>query len=86
MPCAKGMTKCKSGCLHRQMVEDYRAARHANVLEIEALTCDGAGESTLLRENGFRPMTFKRWLQGSLSRRHRQETVAPMPMELVEGW
>lgn len=27
MPCTAGMTGCRLGCLHRRMVEEYRAER-----------------------------------------------------------
>lgn len=59
MPCSPGMTKCRRDCLHRAMVESYRAASAAEDLQIEAET---NGYTTEQAERGRR-LTFKAWLQ-----------------------
>lgn len=60
MPCKPGMAGCRRGCLHRQMVQEYRVARHAAVLEREAATGDYPAELAAYPEI----ITFKAWLIG----------------------
>lgn len=64
MPCAKGMSECRRGCLHRRLVEEYRIARHAQVLEEERETVGGRGELAARKEAGTWPITFKEWIIG----------------------
>jgi hypothetical protein len=90
MPCSKGMVRCKSDCLHRAFVFEYRAARQACVLEQEALTGGGEADLAILRENGWQPMTFKRWLRSHLFRsRPDPDTAAPASSDeagAAAGW
>lgn len=66
MPCAKRMAGCKRNCQHRRMVQDYQAARHAQVLAEEARTLGGDGEREIERQNYVPPpITFKEWLVGN---------------------
>lgn len=66
MPCSKGMSKCRPGCLHHRLVMEYRMAREADLVRIEAETC---GDETMARENGMVGITFKEWLTGSAQER-----------------
>ena len=55
------MRRCKSACLHRQLVEDYRAAREREEAVRDEETIGHATENAnYAREHGI--VTFKRWL------------------------
>jgi len=71
MPCVKGMTACRRGCLHRQLVAEYRAARHAAELALEAQT--GMYPAELAA--AARPITFREWLEATANP-NRQENAA----------
>ena len=59
MPCKTSMAGCRRGCLHRQMVQEYRLARHAAVLKREEVT--GGYKSEI---EAYGPIiTFKTWLE-----------------------
>lgn len=74
MPCAKGMVGCKRNCLHRQQVEEYRLARHAQILAEEERTLGGRGEREIERQNFIKPpITFREWLQGTARSQHDAE-------------
>jgi hypothetical protein len=62
MPCAPRMAGCSTRCLHRQLVEDYRAARAAAELAAERTH---RGYPTERAELAGRLITFRRWLEGS---------------------
>lgn len=84
--CAKGMPRtgaCRTGCLHRRLVEDYRDARAA----WEALRESGAQAPTSvpgvahseaaiyqLEDEDFRaafpPPTFRQWLEANARGAH----------------
>ena len=58
MPCSKRMVGCKRDCQHRQMVQEYRLARHNAELAREEATSGHATEIAL-----YGPIvTFKDWL------------------------
>ena len=63
MPCSKRMKSCRSGCLHRQLVEDYYAARDAQQDQAEA---EGVGyvQETQDFYDQHPKLTFKFWLYG----------------------
>lgn len=63
MPCAPYMAGCRTSCLHRQLVHEYRAARAAAEAAQEAATLGYAAEA---RDYG--PIvTFKAWLEDRAS-------------------
>jgi hypothetical protein len=55
------MSKCRRGCLHRQLVDEYRVARHASELAAER---EHKGNATERREAAEKMLTFKQWLLG----------------------
>lgn len=58
MPCAPRMSRCKRTCLHRQLVQEYQAARIAAEMAREDVT---RGHRTETEEYG--PiLDFKTWL------------------------
>lgn len=64
MPCKPRMAGCRASCLHRQLVDDYRAARAAAEAAQEA---KDYGYTTERRLNG--PIiTFRDWLTGMAGR------------------
>lgn len=65
MPCSPGMRKCRLDCLHRALVDDYRIARHAQLLEEERVTIGDPEMISDRRAAGLGPITFKEWLCGS---------------------
>lgn len=66
MPCFKGMVGCKRSCLHRRLVEEYRLARWAQIVQEMERTHEGRGERKIEKENFIKqPITFKEWLEGS---------------------
>lgn len=70
MPCKTGMTGCRRGCLHRQMVGEYRLAREAAVAKRDA---ECLGYETELE--AYPPIvTFKKWLE-DLADRGRDELL-----------
>ena len=77
MPCKKGMIGCKADCLHRQMVTEYRAARHAAELRRESVTAgypaETAGHPALV--------TFKAWLKALSREGHDDGKTARAPTE-----
>jgi len=67
MPCSKGMRDCRAGCLHRASVEEYRLARHAQLLREEAETI---GDPWMIAER--KPaISFRQWLVGRARRASR---------------
>lgn len=64
MPCSPGMRGCRASCRHRSLVDDYRAARHAQILEEEAVTIADPEMIANRRAAGIHPVTFKEWLTG----------------------
>lgn len=59
MPCSPGMRGCRRGCLHRQLVMDYRAERWRQEALREEAT---GGYATELAEHA--PIvTFRDWLE-----------------------
>lgn len=62
MPCKPGMAGCSLKCRHRQLVEDYRAAREADELKAER---QHRGYPTERRQLAGSLITFKRWLVGN---------------------
>ena len=64
MPCSPRMTKCKADCLHRQLVDEYVLARHA---QQEAANAASYGYQTeYLEYLAKHPLiTFKQYLIGS---------------------
>lgn len=71
--CKPRMAGCAATCLHRQLVEGYRVARHADDLAAEY---ESHGYATELAEyRAQRPaLTFRQWLEGH--RAPRQQDVA----------
>ncbi len=64
VPCKPRMAGCAASCLHRQLVDEYRAARAADELAQEAATAMYAAERAL-----YRPLvTFKSWLVATTGR------------------
>ena len=55
------MKECKSSCGHHRLVMEYRVAREAHVVAIEAET---NGDEKMARECGLRAVTFREWLEG----------------------
>lgn len=72
MPCPPRMRGCRADCLHRALVEDYRAARERDEIRRDEETIGYATENAnYYRENGM--VTFRSWLeqnagQGAYSR------------------
>lgn len=61
MPCSPGMRRCGPSCLHRLMVEDYRAARERDEAKRDEETIGYPTENAnYAREHDM--VTFKRWL------------------------
>jgi hypothetical protein len=59
VPCSPAMRRCSTGCLHKQMVLEYRLARIADEQRREAITLEYQTEM----ENYDGPcVTFKQWL------------------------
>lgn len=70
MPCSKGMKQCRRSCLHRELVEEYRIARWAQIVEQDERTHGGRGERELEQENYVKdPITFKEWLENNAQSR-----------------
>lgn len=65
MPCSPGMRACHRRCLHRQLVHEYRTARHAAQLERDGLTGQYPAEEALAKAE-FGPVSpsFREWLEG----------------------
>lgn len=62
--CKPRMSGCAASCLHKQLVETYRAAQHADWSALEAETMLYEAEVREYRET--RPaLTFRAWLEGS---------------------
>lgn len=64
MPCKPRMRGCAAGCLHRQLVENYRDARDAWETRLEAETSMYATEMAEWTADNPGP-TFKAWLVGN---------------------
>lgn len=63
MPCSPQMTKCKTSCLHRALVGDYRIARHNAEQQADEVSIGYATEYAEYVED--HPLiTFKDWLIG----------------------
>jgi hypothetical protein len=65
MSCTAGMARCRPTCAHRALVDDYRAARHAQLLAEEAATSADPWMVRRRREGGVRPVVFREWLKGA---------------------
>ena len=63
MPCAKGMRRCRSDCLHRAMVTEYRAARQADEERMERETALYRGDIIIWRQANYM-INFKDFLVG----------------------
>lgn len=74
MPCSRGMRLCRSDCLHRRDVGEYRAARQADEERMEYETRLFAGDVTIWKEANYM-ITFKDWLIGKRQIR-REEPAA----------
>lgn len=73
MPCAPRMSGCRSDCLHRRMVLDYRIARHADEMQAEEAAIGYATEyAEYVQEHPL--INFKDWLIGH--RTQHEEEVA----------
>lgn len=59
MPCAKGMRRCGARCGHRDMVNGYRSAKAAELVESESVSRGGYAA----RDDGNKRLTFKEWLK-----------------------
>lgn len=61
MPCPPAMRGCRRDCLHRQLVEDYRAARERDELarDVEAI---GYRADEQLHAARHPLVTFRSWL------------------------
>lgn len=63
MPCSPGMSACKSSCLHRSFVQDYRAERARQLFNVVegnlGYTTEINAELVRLRENGTPLIDFK---------------------------
>lgn len=59
------MRQCRASCRHRALVDEYHAARHAQLLEEEAVTIGDPEMIADRRAAGIRPIVFKDWLVGS---------------------
>lgn len=68
MPCTRTMRACRSDCLHRQLVTEYRDARDAWAAEAERVTLGYATELAEYRSTNP-PPTFKAWLIGTAGAR-----------------
>lgn len=68
MPCAKAMRGCRSDCLHRKLVLEYRDARDAYDLEAERVSLGYATELADYHRDHPGP-TFKAWLEGTAGAR-----------------
>lgn len=76
MPCPPGMRGCARTCLHRAMVEDYRAARQRDEDKRDQETIGHATENAnYYRENGM--VTFQTWLESLAG----QRLYSPHPPE-----
>lgn len=61
MPCKPRMSGCRADCLHRALVEDYRAARERDEAVRDAVTIGYATDERLYAETT--PLvTFGSWL------------------------
>lgn len=59
------MTRCYPGCLHRELVCNYRVARQAQLLEEEAATVGDPEMIAERRSNGKRPITLRSGSMGT---------------------
>jgi hypothetical protein len=75
MPCAKGMARCRLGCLHRALVLDYRAERER---QQHAAERHSRGYATELAEylEAHPLLTFRDWLRWTSRAAERLEAVA----------
>lgn len=62
MPCSKGMVKCKSSCLHRDMVQGYRCARASAEAERERV-CMGYQTEEREYDEKIPRTIFRRWIE-----------------------
>lgn len=62
MPCAKGMSKCRAGCGHRQSVNEYRDWRIQWEQDCEDACAGWAAEEADFRAEHPAP-TFGDWLR-----------------------
>ena len=73
MPCAKDMSRCRIGCLHRALVMDYRAERERQEWVAERRSHGYATElGEYLETNPL--ITFRDWLRWT-SRTERLEAA-----------
>lgn len=76
MPCAPRMRGCRADCLHRRLVQDYRAERERQLAAAEAAS---AGYAAEWREHVERHplVTFADWLRWHAERaEHRKDLAA----------
>lgn len=64
MPCKPRMTGCRADCLHRALVEDYRAARERDEQRRDAETLGYPSDEQLYAAR-TRLVTFRRWLEST---------------------
>lgn len=63
MSCAKGMTGCRPTCLHRRSVQEYHAARQADLEAAEQATALYPAEwAEYVRRHPL--IDFQTWLRG----------------------
>lgn len=62
MPCSPGMRRCGRACLHRAMVEDYRAARERDERTRDEQTLGYAADEADYAQR-HEMTTFKGWLE-----------------------
>lgn len=75
MPCTPRMRACRGSCLHRQVVEDYRAARQAWWEAAEAATALYPAELEEYCRQHPAP-NFRDWLIGQSARTERESAAA----------
>jgi hypothetical protein len=75
MPCAKGMTRCRHQCLHRALVQDYRAERARQELLAEQHSHGYSTErADYLQAHPL--ITFGQWLRWTATAPERLKAVA----------
>jgi hypothetical protein len=67
---------CRSGCFHRQMVDEYRSARYAAQLQRDEITLQYPAEEALANARlGPVSPTFRSWLEGLAGQRQAEEEL-----------
>lgn len=62
MPCSRRMKSCYAGCLHRRWVEDYLAAREAQMDRAEAWSNGYPTELAEFYRTQEKRITLKDWM------------------------